>query len=261
MDCHEVREVLEEFRRGELPADAAAPVAAHLSSCPSCRGLHEEGNAMATMIRGLPRSPAPDALARAVSRLAHPRPSGLNWVARPWAAAVVAAVAVAVALAPWVQFRSRPEADPVDRLLQSAVAEHARMLLQLQTTAGEVHDPASAFETVYSLTDIHLPAAFAGDEELRLVTARPTLIANRKAAAAVLRDRARFFTSYFALPGKDLPMPSEGRVQIEQYRPYMRHLEGVIVIYWKQGDLAYLMVSNLDDPRSRQLFLKMRKAL
>ena len=112
-----------------------------------------------------------------------------------------------------------------------------------------------------SLTDIQLPPAFAGDAELQLVAARPTVIANRKVAAAVLSDKTQSVTTYFAVPGKDLPMPSERRVQIEQYRPYMRRANGFHVVYWKQGDLVYLMVTDLDDPHARQLFLRMRKAL
>ncbi|HEV8673372.1 MAG TPA: zf-HC2 domain-containing protein [Methylomirabilota bacterium] len=263
MDCQEAREILEEYRRGELPADAAATVEAHLARCPRCRGLREEADAMAAGIRALPRSPAPAALARRLERLrlARPRPAPIRWLARPWVAAAAAAVLVAAVLAPWVQFRGRPPEDPLERLVQSSLTEHTRILLQLQAVAGEVSDPASAFATLRSLTDVQVPSAFAGDEELTLLEARPTVIANRKAAAVVLRDQAWFITTYFALHGQDLPMPNEGRVQIDTYRPYMRQVNGFHVIYWKQGDYAYLMVSDLDDPRSRQLFLKMRKAL
>ena len=261
MDCRETREVLEEYRRGELAAEAAAPVEAHLARCASCRRLREETDRLAGLIRTLPRTPAPPALAHAVRGLDRPRRGVTGWLARPWVAAAVAAILVAAVLVPWVQFRGRRADDPVERLLQGGVAEHTRILLQLQALAGEVADPESAFARVRSLTDVELPPVFAGDAELTLLQARPTVIANRKAAAVVLRDPAWFITTYFALPGQDLPMPSEGRVQIEQYKPYMRQLSGFHVIYWKQGEYAYVMVSDLDEPGTRQLFLKMRKAL
>jgi hypothetical protein len=64
------------------------------------------------------------------------------------------------------------------------------------------------------------------------------------------------------MPGKDLPAPPEkGRVQIETYRPYMQQIDGFNVIYWKQGEYAYLMVSDLDRSRCQKLFLKMRKGI
>ena len=56
-------------------------------------------------------------------------------------------------------------------------------------------------------------------------------------------------------------MPTEGRVQIEQYRPYMREVNGFNVVYWKQKDLAYLMVTEVDQEGSKKLYLTMRKAL
>ena len=54
---------------------------------------------------------------------------------------------------------------------------------------------------------------------------------------------------------------NEGRVQIEQYRPHMREVSGYNVVYWKQKDMAYLMVSALDKEECKQLYLKVRRAL
>jgi anti-sigma factor RsiW len=262
MDCQEAREVLEEYRRGELAADGAAAVAAHLRGCPRCRALHTEGEALAARIRALPRPAAPAGLADRLRRLERRRwPVPLAWLGHPGVAAAVAAVLVASLLAPWVQFRTGQPEDMFERVLQGAVTEHTRILLQLQALSGGVADPASVFATVRSLTDVQLPSAFAGNEDLTLMEARPTVIASRKAAAVVLRDQAWFITSYFALPGQDLPMPQAGRVQIGTYRPYMRAVNGFTVIYWKQGEYAFLMISDLDAPRCQNLFLKMRKAL
>jgi hypothetical protein len=56
-------------------------------------------------------------------------------------------------------------------------------------------------------------------------------------------------------------MPAKGRVQIDRYRPYMRQVNGFNVVYWKQQDLAYIMVSGLDREGCQKLFLKMRQAL
>jgi anti-sigma factor RsiW len=262
VDCHDTWEVLEEFRRGELDPGVAAAVEAHLQGCPACRRLREGADAVSGLVRTLPRRPAPAGLARAIRQLEQPRRGGVaGWLGRPWVAAAVAALLVAAVLAPWVEFRGRRAEDPIERLLQAGVAEHTRILLQLHTLAADVSDPDSVFAQVRSLTDVEVPRAFAGSAELTLLQARPTVIANRKAAAVVLRDPAWFITTYFALSGRGLPMPNDRRVQIEQYRPYMRTVEGFNVIYWKQGEYAYVMVSDLDDPGTRLLFLKMRKNL
>jgi hypothetical protein len=50
-------------------------------------------------------------------------------------------------------------------------------------------------------------------------------------------------------------------VQIEQYRPYMREVNGYNIVYWKQKDMAYLMVSALDKEECKRLYLKVRRAL
>ncbi|MGH7267486.1 MAG: anti-sigma factor family protein [Candidatus Rokuibacteriota bacterium] len=261
MDCQDTREVLEEFRRGELDSTGMALVEAHLGRCDACRRLLQQEAALASLVRRLTRVPAPAALHRRVRRLETPRGRYRGVLSRPWVAAAAAAVVVALLLSPWLSFRRTQPDDPLERFLQGGLTEHTRILLQLQTPSPDVSDPAAAFATVRSLTDVDLPPAFAGDAELTLIATRPTVIGDRKAAAVVLRDSAWFITTYFAVHGTDLPMPDTGRVQIDRYTPYMRRADGFNVIYWKQDEYAYLMVSDLDDPRSRQLFLKMRKAL
>jgi anti-sigma factor RsiW len=256
--CSEIRELLDEYRRGDLPPGEAQLVEAHLAGCDACRRLLEADRALVTLLAGLPRPAAPAGLARQI-RAGGRRPGPRGWLNRPWAAALAGALVMAGALTPWVRFRE-PPVDVVAEIVRSGVAEHRRILLQLETTPAEVTDPSPLFERVRSVTHIPLPPALAGVGELRLLTARPTVLAERTAAAATLRYPTSPLTTYFVLLGKDLPMPAERRVQIDQYRPHMRQVSEYHVIYWKQGDLAYLMVSGLDDAHTRQLFLKMRKA-
>jgi anti-sigma factor RsiW len=266
MDCREVRELLEEFRRGELEPVRAQAVEAHLRGCPACRALREADDRLARAVQELGRTPAPAALRRRIRALSPPDAPGRGLARRlrwPVAAALAAAAVVTAILLPWGFWRARPP-DPVERLVASGVAEHRRIVLQLGPAGGPatgVPDPAAAFAAVRAVSDVQLAPVFAGDARLRLVDARPTLLADRKAAAATLAYESGAVTTCFALPGRDLPMPATGRVQIEQYRPWMRQVDAFQVIYWKQADLAYVMVTGLDDPRARQLYLKMRKAL
>jgi len=260
MDCHATREILEEYRRGELPPDRARTVEAHLAGCPACRALRENDDQLGALLRQLPRTPVPAALDRQVRALGLPARRPRAWLRRPWVVAALAALVVAAVLAPWVR-RPAPPVDVVDALIQSGVSEHRRILLAIQAGGGMVQDPDALFERLRAVTEVPLPKALEGGGEVRLVAARPTLLASRKTAAATLQYQTAPVTTYFVLVGKDLPMPAEGRVQIEQYRPHMRTVGEFNVIYWKQQDLAYLMVSGLDREGCQQMYLKMRRAL
>jgi anti-sigma factor RsiW len=263
MDCHQTREAFEEHRRRELDPERARAVEAHLASCPACRAIWTRDEALIGYVRALPRTPAPATLARAIRALGAPRRGVTAWLGRPWVAAALAAVVVTVVLgpwAPWLRPRERP-ADVVEALIQSGVAEHRRILLELEALPVAVDDPDALFARVRSVSDVELPKILAGTGELRLLIAKPTLLASRKTAAAAVRYPTSPITTYFILPGKDLPMLEQGRVQIEQYRPHMREVNGFNVVYWKQKDMAYLMVSGLDREGCQKLYLKMRKAL
>jgi anti-sigma factor RsiW len=260
MDCHQTRELLEEYRRRELDADRARAVEAHLAGCPTCQAVLAREETVARLVRSLPRSPAPPTLARQIRGLDTRRRGLGGWLGRPWVAAAIAAVLVLAVLTPWLR-RPAPPEDAVDAIIQSGVAEHRRILLDLQATPREITDPTDLFQRVSAATSVELPKVFAGTGELQLVAARPTLLQSRKTAAATMRYKAPPDTTYFIFPGADLPMPNEGRVQIEQYRPHMREVNGYNVVYWKQKDMAYLMVSALDKEECQRLYLKVRRAL
>ena len=261
MDCHQTRELLEEYRRRELDPERSRAVEAHLAGCPTCQAMLAREEAVARLVHALPRSPAPPTLARQIRGLETRRRGITGWVGRPWIVAAVAAVLVAAVLVPWLRRPAEGPGDVVDSIIQSGVAEHRRILLDLQATPREIADPTDLFHRVWAVTSVELPAVFAGTDELHLVAARPTIIASRKTAAATMRYKAQPDTTYFLFPGADLPMPTEGRVQIEQYRPYMREVSGYNVVYWKQKDMAYLMVSGLGKDECKGLYLKVRRAL
>jgi len=261
MDCHQARELLEEYRRRELDPERAQAVEAHLAGCPVCQAMLTREESVARLVHALPRSPAPSSLARQIRALDSRRRGITGWVGRPWIAAAVAAVLVAAVLVPWLRRPAERPGDVVDSIIQSGVAEHRRILMDLEATPREITDPTDLFHRVWTVTSVELPQVFAGTDELHLVAARPTMLVSRKTAAATMRYKAPPDTTYFLFPGADLPMPNEGRVQIEQYRPYMREENGYTIVYWKQKDMGYLMVSALGKEECKNLYLKVRKAL
>jgi hypothetical protein len=48
---------------------------------------------------------------------------------------------------------------------------------------------------------------------------------------------------------------------IETFKPYHRVVSGRQLLFWKQGSLACLLVSDLDQAGLASMFLKVRKAV
>ena len=63
MNCHETREILEEYRRRELEPDRARAVEAHLQGCPACRGILAREEAVARLRRA-PEAGSPEGIRR-----------------------------------------------------------------------------------------------------------------------------------------------------------------------------------------------------
>jgi hypothetical protein len=63
----------------------------------------------------------------------------------------------------------------------------------------------------------------------------------------------------FVLPEAGIDIPAKGRMPIEAFRPHHRVVSGRQLLFWKQGRLAYLLVSDLDPAGSASMFLKIRK--
>jgi len=76
----------------------------------------------------------------------------------------------------------------------------------------------------------------------------------------VYRNAPQRYTTLLLMPGAEATIPAEDRLQIETFKPHHRVASGKQVLYWKQGDVACLMVSDLDPVRMAAMFLKVRRA-
>src|SRR5262249_32939201 len=153
----------------------------------TCQAIVARDDALVRLIRTLPRSAAPRALSRQIRALGAPRRGIKGWLGRPWVAAALAAVLVAAVVAPWLPPPQVPPPNIVETLIQSGVNEHRRILLDLQADPREIPDPTALFQRVSAVTAVELPKVLTGTDELRLVAARPTILADRKTSAATLR--------------------------------------------------------------------------
>jgi anti-sigma factor (TIGR02949 family) len=263
MTCRDVREHLADLSRGHLPAELAANVRAHLVGCPACSQALRGEEQFRALVRGhAPRYTAPPALQariRAALRDAErpPRTVWRDWVRHhPWLkgalVGAMAAVAVVWAGGAWLA------RDPVARLVAAAVDEHVEYARE--TMHLPVPDAEELLRRVRSEAGFRLGPLFRGDAEAPLVLAAVTEVRGTRAVALVYRNGPERYTTLLVMPGADAVIPAEDRLAIESFTPHHRVASSKQVLYWKQREVACLLVSDLDQSSLSALFLKVRKA-
>jgi hypothetical protein len=148
--------------------------------------------------------------------------------------------------------------DPVTRLVSLAVNEHTEY--KRETMNQPIPDPAQLLAGLRSQATFALGPIFAGDPEAALIATRTVELRGKPGVALVYRSAPQRYTTLLLMPGAEATIPAENRLPIETFKPYHRVASGKQVLYWKQGDVACLMVSDLDPVRMAAMFLKVRKA-
>lgn len=263
MDCRETRELLAELTRNQLDRDVADAARAHAASCASCAEALRVDAAIHVLIRErAPRYPAPPALrARVQTALRdagrRPAPAWRTWVSLHRrrlgsAAAALAAIVVVWVGATWLA------ADPVSRLVTRAVDEHVEYAREAMHRATP--DAAGLLAALRSRSGFPLGPLFPGDAETQLISTTTAELRGKPAVALVYRNGPERYTTLLLMPGADVTIPVENRLSVQTFKPYHQVVSGKQVLYWKQHDLACLMVSDLDRDATAALFLKIRKA-
>lgn len=208
----------------------------------------------------LTRQQAPPRLRMAVAEILNP-PEARR---RPslWLPPALAALATAMAMLLWLApALPRSGADPLQRLSQAVMTEHARAVLWGEARPDTV--PA-ALPRVMEESGVLLNWVFTGDEDIRLVNAQPTFLEGRRAMALTYQDRDGHSVSYIIARGPNVAIPERGRVQIAKWRPLVTTDEGFSLIVWKQSGLVCVLVSDLVSPddlgRLKEYFVKVRSA-
>jgi len=239
MDHTEARDYLLDHRRGLLPADVAARVASHLSGCEACRREDAADAALSAVLDvRLPRRNAPDRLHRAVGERMD-REARRAPAFRPWPLATLAAVAIAAALL--LLWRS-PQPDA---MVAEAVNDHLRVLYSTHprdVEGGGVHRVKPWFEGKVDFAPV---VGFGGDEDFPLTGGSVAYFIDRKAAAYIYERRLHVITLLVyradGLPWSPVPTVSLGRARATE-----RTVRGFNVLVWREGDLGYSLVSDLN---------------
>jgi len=257
MDCHDVLLVLLDYQQGRLAPEAHGQVRAHLDGCTDC--AHEdrlEHELTQALERRLPQHAAPLALKRRLAAqwpvdATSPAPRR-QWL-RSWMPAAAAAV-ILLALAPlaWQRVLS-PWGSGRDVMVAEAVNDHVRLVQSerpLEIESGGIHQVIPWFS---GRLDFAPTVRFTGDSDFPLRGGAVGYFVDRKAAALVYGRRLHT-VSVFVFRADGLPWPRAGLEKLGRLEVYRTASRGFNVLLWRDGELGYAVVSDVD-PRDLSLLV------
>lgn len=260
MDCPEVRLTLLDHQRARLAPEADAEILAHLEGCASCREADAVERALTEVLEArLPQYPASLALKR---RLAARWPAPVEdrraiRMRRWWLpAAALGLTLLVVALVAYARIVPRPA--PVTAMVAEAVNDHLRGLdgrRPVEITSREIHQVKPWFA---GRLDFAPRVAFAGDDEFPLRGAAVEYFLDRK-AAVFLYGRRLHTISVLVFRADDLPWPTTALTPLGGAHAYVTVARGFNVILWRQGELGYAAISDLDAAELSQLATRLAR--
>jgi anti-sigma factor RsiW len=178
------------------------------------------------------------------------------WTTPPVLCATTAILALAIAL-PLYHRWAVPAPDPTGRIVGEAARDYHRLLLNYPPHGTNPAEPMQIQQWFQQTLNFSPALQFWGNQDIRLVRGYPTYIMERRAACLIFKMGDAISTLY-VFPGADIPIPPHNRRQINGYAPYQATARDQRVLLWRQGELAFLIVSPLTNPELDQLFLRIR---
>jgi anti-sigma factor RsiW len=242
MTCDDFEAFAQPFVDGEFAEAERAEVARHLAGCGSCSSGIEMERAFRRKLRdaretSLAMNPAPSRLRDAIRADLRREaiPSG-----RRVPIAVAASLAIAAAGAALYVQRGRPQRETAP-LLASAVAHHQRDL-PLEVRAPELPAIQSWFRGKVDFSPSRIPSL----RKVNLVGARLSNITDRQAAYVTYgTPNGQRRVSLFVFDAPDLTLPGARRVNDRDV--VIANQKGYNVAIWKDREIAYSLVSDLDE--------------
>jgi hypothetical protein len=141
-----------------------------------------------------------------------------------------------------------PSRTPGDRLVNEMVNDHLRVLYEaqpLEIASGGIHQVKPWFEGRLDFAPI---VEFAGDDDFPLEGGSVAYVIDRKAAAFLFKRRLHQIT-LFVFRAEGLRWPTWGLRPIGAAQGTMTTDRGFHVALWRQGDLGYALVSDVNETR------------
>jgi anti-sigma factor RsiW len=258
MDCARARELLatSEHRKGQLEREARAALGGHLVGCAECRRVADVEAALDEALdRRLPRHrPTPDFARRLRARLGPPaaepafgtppaaRPPG-PWRAfmAPFGSALAAAALVVLAL----RFTAPASVGGSWDLVDEVVSDHLRVVASTRAPeieSGGIHQVKPWFT---GRVDFAPRLSFEGDADTPLVGGSLGYVRDRKAAILQFRRRLHAIT-LLIFPAEGMPWPNAGTARLAERPVVERTARGFTALLWRDGELGYALVSDVN---------------
>jgi anti-sigma factor RsiW len=238
-DCHAIREQLLDASNGRLSATRQARVDEHLRTCAECSRIFERERALNDALAQRPAYALPEALRLKLAAQVTPPKASSRWP-RVFAFAAPALAAAALAL-----FVARSWYAPNQALITEAVNDHLRVVYAehpIEIESGGIHQVKPWFT---GRLDFAPPVSFSGDEEFPLVGGAIGLFVDRKAATFVFKHRLHTI-SLFVFRNEGLPFPLRTDTPVGRQSAARATSHGFNVLLWREGDLGYALVSDVD---------------
>lgn len=254
-DCERVREDLLDFLRERQSEPERRETERHLEQCAACQKIVVRERALDRALAQRPQHALPSALrARLEARVAAATPAR---PARSLSRFVLVFGPLAAAALLVIAFSGRAWVSSDRRLLNEAVNDHLRVLYAahpIEIESGGIHQVKPWFS---GRLDFAPPLAFSGDEEFPLQGGAIAWFVDRKAATFVFKHKLHTITLFvFQSAGFDWPL--HGNVQLGDVSGNREQLRGFNTLLWRDADLGYALVSDVNPDELVRLAHKVR---
>ena len=250
MDCHDVRDQLLDYQQGRLASELVTGLRRHLDGCRDCAHADAvERELTQALERRAPQHPAPIALKRRLAaRWPTPASPAHERRGAPWLRALLpAGLAAAVLLLalPFARDLIAPKSPGAAVMVGEAVNDHVRMLQSqrpLEVESGGIHQVIPWFSGRLDFAPV---VRFSGDADFPLRGGAVGYFVDSKAAALVFGRRLHSI-SLFVFKADGLPWPARGLERAGRAEVYRTSARGFSVLLWRDGELGYALVSDVD---------------
>ena len=246
MTCEEARDRLLDAQRDRLAPETRATLQAHLQGCAAC--AHEEAAEalLSEALEGrLPQHAAPVALKRRLAATWPDEPAATPGPWRRWGRYLVPAAAVAGLLIALPILSQRASESAAERMVAEAVNDHLRILTSrhpLDIESGGIHQVKPWFEGRLDFAPV---VRFDGDQDVPLRGGAVGYYLDRKAAVFVFNRRLHTI-SLLVFRADGLPWPTRELRAVGASRAHVTTSRGFTSVLWRDGELGYALVSDVD---------------
>jgi mycothiol system anti-sigma-R factor len=248
MTCQELDRLLYPYLDGEFQPEERMDVEAHLAECTECARQVEAEKQMREALRRAARHSVQSARAPASLRLGIE--AGLKREQRRaqvglWMRASAAALVVLTAGGAWMAFESNAQRQ---RFMAAAVRHHAKAL-PFEVASNNPKELEDYFRNKLNHPVVvpELPNATAKGARFSNVKDNDVAYVSYEAAPVKDGDPARRIGLFvFDDSGRDLPAKALPAVQVDSS-------DGYNVAVWREGEVVYELVSDLDEADIRKM--------